>query len=149
MAAPRSREQRRADTLRKLGEGGADVWVATAHAGSAHLVPLSYAWHDDCVVIACEKSSLTARNIVGSLRARLGFGPTRDVVMIDAILERCEAVHSLDDEAVKAYEQQAGWDPRAVGNNVLMWLRPQRVQAWRESNEIEGRTLMRAGNWLA
>jgi hypothetical protein len=27
-------------------------------------------------------------------------------------------------------------------------LRPARIQAWRESDEIEGRTLMRSGNWL-
>jgi len=27
-------------------------------------------------------------------------------------------------------------------------LRPDRVQAWREADEIAGRTIMRAGDWL-
>lgn len=27
--------------------------------------------------------------------------------------------------------------------------RPQRLQAWREANELEGRDLMRDGHWLA
>jgi hypothetical protein len=31
---------------------------------------------------------------------------------------------------------------------VFQVLRPRRIQAWRESNEIPGRTLMRDGTWL-
>jgi hypothetical protein len=31
---------------------------------------------------------------------------------------------------------------------VLMLLRPQRIQAWREVNELRGRTVMRSGEWL-
>jgi hypothetical protein len=27
-------------------------------------------------------------------------------------------------------------------------LRPQRIQAWREANELTGRTLMRSGEWM-
>ena len=45
----------------------ADVWVASASAGgSAHLVPLSFAWDGSDVIIALKESSPTARNIVAA-----------------------------------------------------------------------------------
>ena len=40
--AVRNTDERKSDTLARL-EGDADVWVATASAGRAHLVPLSLA----------------------------------------------------------------------------------------------------------
>ena len=47
------------------------------------------------------------------------------------------------------YAAQSDWDPRAAGEGyVYVVLRPHRVQAWREANEIKGRTLMRDGEWL-
>jgi hypothetical protein len=140
-------EQRKADTLRKLEALAADVWVASSSGGKAHLIPLSYAWHDGFVVIACEDSSLTARNVLAGGAARLGFGPTRDVVMIDATLERAEPITAVADEIADAYASQSGWDARVVPNNVMVFLKPQRIQAWREANEIAGRTLMRDGAW--
>ena len=86
---PRTREQRRADTLAKLSAPAADAWVATAAADAGgYLVPLSLAWIDERVVLATEADSVTARNIISQGRARLGLGPTRDVVMIDAELEQ-------------------------------------------------------------
>ena len=98
-AEPRSTEQRKADTLAKLAAPVADVWVATAAAqagghASSHLVPLSLAWVDERVVLATEADSVTARNIASERHARLGLGPTRDVVMIDAELEQ---VYRLDE----------------------------------------------------
>ena len=47
-----------------------------------------------------------------------------------------------------AYVAQADWDPRRDSGYVFLVLRPIRVQAWREANEIPGRTLMRDGTWL-
>ena len=125
-----------------------DVWVATATAaGSPHLVPLSLAWVDDRVVIAVEGNSVTARNLTSSGEARLAVGPTRDVTMIDAVLER--TVDVADDPALAAaYVTQADWDPRSGTGYEFLVLRPVRVQAWREANEIPGRTLMRDGTWL-
>jgi hypothetical protein len=53
------------------------------------------------------------------------------------------------DEALRAaFVAQADWDPRNGPGYVFLVLRPVRVQAWRESNEIAGRTLMRDGVWL-
>ena len=145
---PRSREERTVDTLSKLEESGADVWVATSGMAGAHLVPLSYAWRDERVLVACEESSVTARNIQRTGTARLGLGPTRDVVMIDVTLDRFEPVTQTSAEIAQAYATQAGWDARSVPSNLMLYLKPERIQAWREADEIEGRTLMRDGTWL-
>jgi hypothetical protein len=125
------------------------VWVATASSEAApYLVPVSLAWVDERVVIALDGSSLTARNLTASGAARLAVGPTRDVVMIDAVLERTVDVDA-DAALGAAYVAQADWDPRRSPGYVFLVLRPVRVQAWREVNEIAERTLMRDGRWLA
>ena len=144
----RSREQRRVDTLGRFQEIGGDAWVASSGAAGVHLVPLSYAWHSDCVLIACEASSLTARNVIAAGSARLAIGPTRDVVMVDATVERIESMSEISNDVAELYERQAGWDARVVPDNVLIYLKPDRIQAWREADEMKGRTLMRAGAWL-
>ena len=149
--AARTGSQRKADTLAKLQAAGADVWVATASsAGAAHLVPLSYAWHDDRVVLAAEAESVTVRNVRESRRARLGFGPTRDVVIIDVdLVGSVEVTDPASGAVAEAYAGQADWDPRLdAGSYVFLLMRPRRIQAWRESNELAGRVLMRDGTWL-
>ena len=151
---PRTREQRRADTLAKLTEPAADVWVATAAADAdggarSYLVPLSLAWIDERVVLATEADSVTARNITSQRRARLGLGPTRDVVMIDAELEQVYGLDDVPAGLARGYAAQADWDPRQAGGRMqFLVLRPQRIQAWREVNELPGRTLMRDGAWI-
>jgi hypothetical protein len=151
---PRTLEQRKVDTLAKLAAPAADVWVATASAdadghASSYLVPLSLAWIDERVVLATEAGSATARNIASQGGARLGLGPTRDVVMIDAELEH---VYSLDEVPVglaRGYAAQADWDPRESGESMrFLVLRALRIQAWREADELPGRTLMRGGTWI-
>jgi hypothetical protein len=146
---PRTRAQRKEDTLALLTTPGSDVWVASAGPDGAHLVPLSLAWHDDRIVLAAEATSRTARNIRAQGRARLAAGHTRDVVMIDAILDR--AVPAAEAGPIAgAYAAQADWDPRqaTTGDYLYLVLRPDRIQAWRESDEIPGRLLMRDGTWL-
>lgn len=152
---PRSRAERIAQTLATLRGPAADVWVSSAEVGSdgkslPYLVPLSLAWFGERVVLALDVNSRTARNIVASRVCRLGLGPTRDVVLIDAMLEETvkasEALPALAD----GYAAQADWDPRREesGEYVYLVLRPDRIQAWREANELAGRTLMRDGRWL-
>ncbi|HEX6875358.1 MAG TPA: pyridoxamine 5'-phosphate oxidase family protein [Nocardioidaceae bacterium] len=148
LADARDRETRKADTLAILATQAIDVWVATASpAGAPHLVPVSLAWVHERVVVAVEASSVTARNLTSSGVARLAVGPTRDVVMIDAVLEKAVDV-AADDTLGAAYIAQADWDPRGSTGYVFLVLRPVRIQAWREANEIAGRTLMRDGTWL-
>ena len=147
----RSGPQRKADAITKLEAMGADVWVATASlTGMAHLVPLSYAWDGTCVVLAAEANALTVRNVRSSGRARLGFGPTRDVLIIDGDLERLlDASDGAADAIARTYADQAAWNPRReAGPYAFILLRPRRVQAWREANELSGKVLMRDGEWL-
>ncbi|HET6532710.1 MAG TPA: pyridoxamine 5'-phosphate oxidase family protein [Actinoplanes sp.] len=146
--APRTLDQRKADTLSRLRAPAADVWVGSAGAAGPYLVPLSLAWLDDRVVLALSASSRTARNVTAGGVARLGVGHTRDVVMIDAILERAVPLADAGPIA-EGYAAQAEWDPRdAPGDYVYLVLRPDRIQAWREANELDGRLLMRNGSWL-
>ncbi|QDP98191.1 pyridoxamine 5'-phosphate oxidase family protein [Microlunatus elymi] len=151
--APRSREQRRADTLALLTTPAIDVWMSTSSidedgTAAPYLVPLSLAWLENRVVIAVEERSRTARNLINSGRARLALGPTRDVVIIDAELERALPVQQAPAEIVEGYAGQADWDPRGDDGYLYLVLRPIRIQAWREADEIKGRTLMRDGRWL-
>jgi hypothetical protein len=150
VAAPRDGADRRADALARLGERHADVWVASAgDGGRAHLVPLSFCWSDGYVVLAVQPTSVTARNIASSGIARLAFGPSRDVVMVDADLVDVTDVAAAG-ELADAYAGQADWDPRQAGGPFsYLRLRPRRIQVWREVNEIPGRTVMRDGDWLA
>ena len=144
----RDPETRKADALAMLATPAMDVWVATASpSGVPHLVPVSLAWIDERAVIAVESGSITERNATASGTARLAVGPTRDVVMIDATLESTVDV-GADGPLGAAYVAQADWDPRLSAGYVFLVLRPIRVQAWREANEIAGRTLMRDGTWL-
>jgi len=131
-----------------LSTAAIDVWVGTASAsGAPHLVPLSLAWVDERAVIAVPGDSVTARNLAACGEARLAVGPTRDVVMIDAAVDKRVDV-GADPVLDEAYARQADWDPRTSAGYVFFVLRPERVQAWREADEIPDRTLMRAGAWL-
>jgi len=153
-AEPRTGRQRKTDTLAKLSSHAADVWVATAMADAdgqvnSHLVPLSLAWIDERIVLATEAGSVTASNLVSQGRARLGLGPTRDVVMVDAELEQVYGLGEVPADLARRYVAQADWDPRESGERMrFLVLRPLRVQAWREVNELPGRTLMRDGAWI-
>lgn len=142
---PRTADQRKADTLAKLSAPVADVWVAT---GDAYLIPLTLAWTGERILLATGRTSRTARNLADRGTARLALGPTRDVVMIDATLDRVVPAAGSG-ELGEAFATQNDWDPRTVGEPyVFLVLRPDRIQAWREENELPGRLLMRAGTWL-
>ncbi|GAB2836868.1 pyridoxamine 5'-phosphate oxidase family protein [Microbacterium insulae] len=147
-AEPRDRVTRRADTVAMLSSPETDCWVATASAGgNPHLVPLSLAWIGERAVVAVEADSITARNLAGGRRARLAVGPTREVVVLDTVLERTAGVDD-DADLGSAYAMQADWDPRGIPAYVFLVLRPVRIQAWREANELRGRVLTREGEWL-
>jgi hypothetical protein len=147
-AQPRDLARRRTDTLAALTATPVDAWVASAGAGGPYLVPLSLVWVDERVVLALDGASRTARNVAAHGAARIGVGPTRDVVMIDALLERTVPVGG-DDALAGAYAARSDWDPRRAGDGyVFLVLRPDRIQAWREADELSGRVLMRDGRWL-
>ena len=152
MDPPRGLEQRKADALGLLSAPAADAWVATASAdGHAYLVPLSIGWTGESLVLVTEARSVTARNLLRALRSRVAVGGSRDVVMIDAELVGDHAVVGAPANLVDTFVSQSGWDPTKDGNAAdyrLFELRPVQVQAWREANEIAGRTLMRNASWV-
>ena len=148
MSDPRPFAQRKADVLARLAAPVADCWVATASPDEPYLVPLTLAWFDERIILATARRSPTARNIAASGRARVGLGPTRDVVLIEAVLDETIPVTSSHPVG-EAYARQSDWDPREAGDAyVFVALKPTKIQAWREENEIPDRLLMRDGAWL-
>jgi hypothetical protein len=148
MAAPaRSRAQRRSDTLAKL-RSDVDLWVASAdETGSAYLVPLSYYWDGTGLTIATPRASRTATNLVRAGWARVALGPTRDVVIIEGPVEAIPI--GTDARLEDAHAQATGFDPRTLADEyVYLRITPHAIQAWREANELQGRQLMRRGEWL-
>jgi hypothetical protein len=144
----RTRHQRREDTRRRL-EQDVDLWLATADpAGNPYLVPLSYLWDGEAVLVSTPAENPTGRNLQATGRARLALGPTRDVVMIEASVEVIPSA-KLPTALGDAFATRTGFDPREEPKPYLYFrLHPRRIQAWREANELPGRDLMRDGEWL-
>ncbi|CAM3430824.1 pyridoxamine 5'-phosphate oxidase family protein [Kibdelosporangium persicum] len=144
---PREFAQRLHDTRNRL-DTDVDTWVATADpaTGTPYLVPLSFLWDGETVLVATPAASPTGRNLRVTGKARLGFGPTRDVVMVEATVE---SAGEVEREVGDAFAARTGFDPRELDGYLYFRLRPQRVQAWREADELAGRDLMRGGAWLA
>ena len=146
---PRSPAQRRRDTEQRLTHD-IDLWVASASAdGGPYLVPLSFDWDGEAVLVATPAKSPTGRNLAATQTARLGLGHTRDVSMIEGDVEVLE-IDALPQERGDRFATRAGFDPRAQ-DTPYRWFRisPLRIQAWREVNELPDRELMRDGRWLA
>ena len=148
-ADPRERAQRRRDTEHRLTHD-VDLWVASASAdGVPYLVPLSFDWDGDALLLATPANSPTGRNLAASRTVRLGLGGTRDVSMIDGTVEVLE-IDALPQDQGDRFAARTGFDPRALATPYRWFLvTPRRVQAWREVNELPGRELMHGGRWLA
>jgi len=141
----RSPSQRLADARRRLDQD-TDAWVATAdpHTGAPYLVPLSFLWDGATLLIATPERSPTGRNLLATGLARLGIGPTRDLVLVEGVAQATAVAAGTAD----AFAAKTGFDPRQLTGYRYFRIRPQRVQAWREANELAGRDLMRDGRWL-
>jgi hypothetical protein len=146
---PRSGEQRRRDTEHRLASD-VDVWVASASPeGVPYLVPLSFDWDGDALLLATPAGSPTGRNLAATGTVRLALGPTRDVTVIEGDVEVLE-MDGLAPAVGDRFAARTGFDPRTL-TTTYRWFRvtPRRVQAWREADELTGRDLMRDGRWLA
>jgi hypothetical protein len=148
-AAPRTRHQRKQDTLARMGHD-VDAWIASAGPDGAtpYLIPLSFLWEQSSLVISTPVFSPTARNLSATGTVRVGLGPTRDVVLIEgkaAAMSAAEISTALGD----AFAEKCGFDPRVL-STPYAWFRltPRRIQAWREADELDDRELMRDGQWL-
>jgi hypothetical protein len=147
-ASPRSRGQRKADTLDAFVRTP-DAWIASASAsGDAYLVPLSLFWDGRRLVFATPARSRTARDLERAGRTRVGLGPTDDVVMVDGRVETMPL--DADPDLTAAFVARCGWDPRKETDPyVLILLTPTRIQAWRNVAELAERDLMLDGDWLS
>ena len=145
----RTPQQRKADTLRRL-ENDVDTWVATADpaTGIPYLVPLSFLWDGTTVLISTPAASPTSRNLRATGRVRLGIGPTRDLVLIEGTVQAETAAAEISAETGDAFAAKTGFDPRELSGYAYFRIRPQRLQAWREANELAGRDLVRGGDWV-
>src|SRR5438132_8172994 len=131
-AGPRSRAQRRRDNEHQLTLEF-DVWVASASAdGDPYLVPLSFDWDGEALLMATPTDSPTGRNLTTTRTVRLGLGHTRDVSMIDGEVEVLE-IDALPQQGCDRFVARTGFDPRALAT-PYRWFRisPRRIQAWRD-----------------
>jgi hypothetical protein len=112
-------------------------------------VPVTHTWNGSQVVLATEPRSRTTANVVANPRVRLALGDTRDAVMIDAVLAEAVPLPEVSTAMAEGYAAQAGWDPRTDGGEyVYLVFGPERIQVWREDEDLTGRTVMRDGAWV-
>ncbi len=145
---PRPRARRRHDTEQRLAHDD-DVWLASSSPdGVPWLVPLSFEWDGETLLVATLTDSRTGRNLAANPTVRLGLGNTRDVSTIEGDVEVLE-MDELAAERRERFVERTGWDPSTEAV-AYRWFRvsPRRIQAWREVNEMAGRELMRDGRWL-
>ncbi|MEU9078613.1 pyridoxamine 5'-phosphate oxidase family protein [Kitasatospora sp. NPDC004745] len=147
---PRGLEERLRDTRARLEED-VDLWVASSGSpdgpGGVHLIPLSYLWDGSAILVSTPRDSVTGRNLLADGRVRLGLGPTRDVVIVDGVAEPVDLTE-LGRETGDAFAAKTGFDPRELKEPYQYFrIRPRRIQAWREANELAGRGMMRDGVW--
>ncbi|MFB7511920.1 MULTISPECIES: pyridoxamine 5'-phosphate oxidase family protein [unclassified Streptomyces] len=146
---PRGPARRKRDVLARL-EREQDIWVASADPeGGPYLVPLSFVWDGADLWLATRSTNPTGLNLTAGGRARLAFGDTRDVVLLDGEVTTYTS-QEVPAEAADAFHAKTGWDPRGSGPAYRWYrVRPTAVQAWHEEPELAGRHLMRDGVWAA
>jgi hypothetical protein len=142
----RTTAQRKTDLLDLLAREE-DAWVASAGAtGDAYLIPLSYRWDGARLVFATLERSKTTRNLRRAGRARAALPSTRDVVIVEGPVAFVPA--GADPELADAFAARLNWDPRWEPQPyVFFTLTPDFIQAWRDVEELAGRTVMRDGVW--
>jgi hypothetical protein len=145
---PRSRAQRRRCTEHRLTHDEA-LWVASASEdGAPYLVPMSFDWDGEALLVATRPDSSTGRNLSAGRAVRLGLGPASDVSTIEGDVEVLD-LDALAHERVDRYVARTGFDPRASAT-PYRWYRisPRRILAYREVSEMPDRELMTDGRWL-
>ena len=143
----RTIEQRQRHALQLLSQE-VDAWVATAGNDVPWLVPLSFLWDGARLLFATSRTSVTARNLLANGRVRLTVGSVRDVVVIEGRASAC-LVADMAAAVGDAFAAKTGFDPRRPDTpHFYFWVRPARIQAWRDEAELVGRDLMKNGVWL-
>jgi hypothetical protein len=95
--------------------------VASASAdGAPYLVPLSFDWDGEALLMATPTDSPTGRNLAATRAVRLGLGHTRDVFMIEGEVEVLE-IDALPQERVTGSSRtpastRVRWPRRTAGS---------------------------------
>ena len=122
--------------------------MATAAGNTPYLAPLSFLWDGETFLVATPEAGRTGRNLAATGRVRLGIGLVRDVVLVEGTVEGL-ALEEIPGDVGERFAAKTGFDPRAEPVRFRYFLiRPRRIQAWREANELAGRDLMLDGAWL-
>jgi hypothetical protein len=149
MVNARTRAERKHDALQRLTQD-VDLWVATADGGNPYLVPLSFLWDGETLLLSTAASTPTGRNLQANGIVRLSLGDTRDLALIDGTVEAIVPAGDIPANLGDAFAAKTGFDPRRLKTPYLYFrIEPQRIQVWREENEIDGRDVMLDGTWLA
>lgn len=139
---------RKADVLAALGKQK-DVWLASADvAGRPHLIAVSAWWDGAQLIIATRGASKTARNLSMNPPAKVARGAPSDAIVLDVQMIDSGAVEDSP-ELCQGFAAAVGWDPREAGAGWMFFrLRPNRIQAFRGYDEIEGRDIMLRSRWV-
>ena len=144
----RSKTQRRADVVGKL-ESDNKLWIATASPdGNAHLVPFSFVWDGEHVIMATRQDSPAARNAARTGTARVALGDFGDVALIDGRVTLVSQ-QAMDSAVADRLASVSGIDAQHTPGFIYLQLLPTRIQAWwSNAAELASPTLMRDGRWL-
>lgn len=122
-----------------------DLWLATSSDIGPHLVPLSFVWHGERLLIATSAKTRTGRNLLENGLARAAVGDTRDLVIVVGSVSPADA---HDKVLPHVFAERLGFGPIDVGEEgTLFVLTPQGIQAWAERADAN-RWVMREGQWL-
>jgi hypothetical protein len=145
MSEPRTLDQRKADALRRFAED-VDCFFATTNSDRRpNVVPLSVLWRRGAFLLCTRRSTQTVRNIAARPAARLVYGSTRDVVLVDVTTALVE-LRDVHPDDLDAYREHVGWNIAAESDRyVAIRCLPHTILAWQQEPEA---TLMRGSRWL-
>jgi hypothetical protein len=143
----RSKADRKAHVLRTLADED-KLWLATTGDAAPHVIPLSFVWRDERIVMAVQADSPSARNLRRTKTARAVLGSPHDAIMIDGVVEQADP-REVAAGTVSALRDASAIDPLRTPGFVCLALKPFRIQAYWTGSEIAAPTIMRSGEWVA
>jgi hypothetical protein len=140
---------RKSDVLAVLEKHG-ELWLATASLqGNPYVIAVSSWWDGLDLVVATREESRTGRNLKAGGEARVAAGSPADAIVIGAKVVKSHSVEELP-KVAEGFAAAAGWDPRQAGTGWMFFrLRPNSIHAYRGYDELDGREVMKNGEWLA
>ena len=116
-------------------------------SGTPYMVPLSFPWDGATIVLMATPAASPTSNLQATGKVRLGIGPARDPVLIEGTVQAVTAAADIPPATGDAFAVKTGFDPRRPTDGYAYFhIRPRRLQAWREADELAGRDLMRGGD---